>query len=136
MVANTTGRSVYVMGEVYFPGEKVYRPGLTALQALGQSGGVRVTGKPQNVIVLRRTTQSDSEMFKRDLRAALKGTGPGEDMALEPYDIVFVPPSLVGNIGTFIDLYLRPALVPVSLYLTGWDAFNINNQSVRLSGGR
>jgi protein involved in polysaccharide export with SLBB domain len=135
IIASAQERMVYVMGEVLTPGERVYRPGLTALQTVAQAGGLTAMGKASSVLVMRRTGKDDAVMFRLNFSEALKGRGKGdEDMNLRPYDIVFVPRTFIGTVDIFIEQYLRPMLVPFDLYLTGWDAIHVSNQNLRLSG--
>jgi protein involved in polysaccharide export with SLBB domain len=135
VVSAARERLVYVMGEVLNPGERLYRPGLTALQTIAQSGGLTNMGKASSVLIMRRTGSDDAVMFRLDFSEALKGRGQGDDdMRLRPYDIVYVPRSFIGGVDIFIEQYLRPMTVPFDLYLTGWDAFHVSNQNLRLSG--
>jgi protein involved in polysaccharide export with SLBB domain len=124
-------RKVFVMGEVVAAGEVNCYKGISALQAIAQAGGFRSTAKRGSVVVLRRTGESEARFFKLDLGAALSG-GQGHDMMLEPYDIVYVPRTFIANADVFIDQVIRPAITPFSLYLEGWNAFNIGSKGVRV----
>jgi polysaccharide biosynthesis/export protein len=45
-----------------------------------------------------------------NLKDILKRNPNGEDVALHPYDIVYVPTSRIGNVNKFVDEYVRKNL--------------------------
>lgn len=132
MVNNYGERHVYVLGEVELPGEKTYSKGMSALQAIAQAGGMRPSAKGKSVIVLRRTGPEQADYYPLDLGNALKDGGGALDMSLQPADIVFVPRSFIGNANVFVDQYFRQMISPFTLYLEGWNAFNIGERGVRV----
>jgi len=125
LVSNYGTHRVFVMGEVFVPGDHEYIKGMTALQAVATAGGIRSSGKSGKVVILRRTGAGTLDFFQRDLGDIMKGKrGAEEDVVLKPYDIVYVPRSFVADVGIFIDQYIRPLIIPFSLYIYGWDAFH------------
>ncbi len=84
---------VYVVGEVArsggFPLNE--REKMTTLQALALAGGLERVASPKNARVLRRSPSGERTEMRVDLQAIL--TGKGEDIALAPDDILFVPSS-------------------------------------------
>ncbi len=125
LVVNSFGdRRVYVMGEVSTPGDQPFHKGMTALQAIAAAGGLRPTGKAANVILLRRTGADSAYVRTMDFRSALKGENESQDVALEAYDIVYVPRSVIDNIDIFMDQYVKQMIAPFNLYLAGWQSFN------------
>jgi polysaccharide export outer membrane protein len=89
---------VYVMGEVYSPGEFItVGPTLTMLQAIARSGGVKNSADTGNVVIVRHGEGDASEAFRASYHAAVTGGDPASDIRLAPYDIVYVPRSGQGN---------------------------------------
>jgi len=123
---------VYLMGEVELPGPILYQKGMSALRAIGAAGGIKATGKAGSVVVLRRTGQDEVTARSVDLASVLNGSSRTGDVALQPYDIVFVPRTLIANLDIFVDQIIRPAIAPFTLYLEGWNAFNVSKTGVRV----
>ncbi len=136
LVSDYGEHKVFVMGEVRIPGGQAYHNGMSAMQAIAQAGGISSTGKGGSVVVLRRSGQDEALYFQLNAGDLLKGPGRGEDMAVQPYDIVFVPRTFIADVNIFVNQYLRPMIVPFSLYLEGWNAFNIDRRGVRVIAAR
>lgn len=132
-VTNFGEQRIFVMGEVVTPGDKPFYKGISALQAVAQSGGVASTGQAGSVLVLRRVAEKEVELHRLDLRPALKGEGPGDDVVLRPYDIVYVPRSFIADANLFMEQVIKPMITPFTLYLEGWKAFNIGSEDVRVT---
>jgi protein involved in polysaccharide export with SLBB domain len=122
---------VFVMGEVEAPGDKPYYKGMSALQAVAASGGIRVTGKSGSVLVLRRTGSDEVEVRRLDLGRPLKGE-PGSDMILHPFDIVYVPQTFIARVDVVVDQYVRQMIAPFTLYVEGWRAMSIASGKVKV----
>ena len=122
---------VFVLGEVEGPGDKPYYKGMSALQAVASAGGVRVTGKSESVLVLRRTGTDAVEVRRLDLGRSLKGE-PGSDLVLHPFDIVYVPRTFIARVDTVIDQYVRQMIAPFTLYVEGWRAMAIATGKVKV----
>ncbi|MBM3317473.1 MAG: polysaccharide biosynthesis/export family protein [Candidatus Eisenbacteria bacterium] len=126
MLVAHAAEEVYVFGEVEIPGAKGFVPGMTALHALGSAGGPRKTGRLSSVVVLRRTGPSEMDVYKVDLDAALDGRAEARDLFLQPYDLVFVPRTLIADINLFVDQFVRQNIVPFTAYIEGWKAFHVD----------
>jgi protein involved in polysaccharide export with SLBB domain len=131
VVTNFGEQRVFVLGEVPAPGDKPYYKGMSALQAIAAAGGVNATGKAQSVLVIRRTGTDAAEVHRLDLAASLKGA-TGQDMAIYPFDIVYVPRTFIAGVDLVIDQYIRQLIPPFTLYMEGWKAFNIGTDKVRV----
>lgn len=136
LVASFGEHRVFVMGEVEIPGGHPYHKGMSAMQAIAKAGGILSTGKSGSVVVLRRTGPDEAHFFQLSLGEMLKGPDRGEDMVLMPYDIVFVPKTFIANVNVFVDQYMRQMIAPFSLYVEGWNAFNIERRGVRVITAR
>jgi polysaccharide export outer membrane protein len=83
---------IYVSGQVMKPGGFVLneRERISVLEALALAGGADRMAATQHSLILRRTSASpDRVEIPVDVRALLQGKG--EDIALVPDDILFVP---------------------------------------------
>ncbi len=126
MLTEYAEHSIYIFGEVFQPGASEYNPNMTVLHALGAAGGAKGSGKLSSVVVLRRTGPSDLEVYRVDLETAIDGHATARDIFLQPYDIVFIPRSIIGEINLFVDQFIRQNIAPFSAYFEGWRAFNID----------
>jgi protein involved in polysaccharide export with SLBB domain len=105
---------VYVSGEVQNPGLVMINGRLTALEAIMQAGGfLKESAKKRTVVVVR---QRDGKQFSTtlDLRKALEET-ESDPFLLEPYDIVFVPPTNIDQVDQFVEQYVNK-IVPRSVH--------------------
>ena len=127
MLSDFAEHSIYVFGEVFVPGAHEYDPNMTALHALGVAGGVKPSGKLSGALVLRRTGPSDLEVYRIDLEEAIDGHVIARDIFLQPYDVVFIPRSVIGEINVFVDQFIRQNIAPFSAYIEGWRAFNVED---------
>ncbi len=83
---------VYVAGEVVAPGEfSTSGPNLTLVQAVARAGGLRTSGDPDHVFILRRGDNDKPETFAVDYRAVMEGGQASADVRLAPFDVVYVP---------------------------------------------
>jgi len=86
--------NVYVLGQVARPGSFVVGAdhGLTASQAVSLAGGFTRIADESSVRLIRRSTDGSKKSFVIDL-ARVVGGHPGEDVPLQPGDVLFVPES-------------------------------------------
>lgn len=90
---------VYVLGEVYSPGEFIsVGPNLTMLQAIARSGGVKNSADTHHIVIVRHGAGDNSDAYQASYHDAVTGEDPASDVRLAPYDIVYVPRSGVGNV--------------------------------------
>jgi len=99
-------QKAYVDGEVGHPGAVELNGGVTALQAVASTGGVKNTARLDSVIIIRRV-DGHPVAVPVNLKAALEGTDFEQDVQLRPYDVVFVPRSQISDVNLFIDQYFR-----------------------------
>jgi len=105
---------VFVAGEVMFPGEfdSVGAP-LTLLQAVAKAGGLRTTGDPSHVFIVRHGAGDGADVFATAYRAAATGKAPSADVTLAPFDVVYVPKSDVSQVYLWFNQHFQQ-FVPVS----------------------
>jgi polysaccharide export outer membrane protein len=95
---------VYVDGHIERPGEYLWSPQITALQAIARAGGFRDTADEQRFVVLRRGHDGTQQVIEIDLEE--EDTGE-HDVFLAPYDLVVVPSSNVADVNKWMDQYIR-----------------------------
>lgn len=88
-------RQMFVLGEVQNPGAFAIPAGsrLTVLQAITLAGGFTKVAAPRRTHVLRYV---DGRAVERvlDLKAIARGGQGGQDVVLEPNDVIYVPQSV------------------------------------------
>ena len=107
IVRTTSGYLVHVGGEVANPGVlKLTRPS-TVLEAVFEAGGLLPSASPANVLVVRRMEDGGAELVQADLAAVLSGRDGRGNLALRPWDVVFVPTSPIADVNKWVDQYVR-----------------------------
>jgi protein involved in polysaccharide export with SLBB domain len=102
------GQKVFVTGEVVRPGVVSLIGGLNVVSAIGEAGGVRQAGKTKSVILIRRG--ADGKPVARKLSLGSQSNPlPDAGLALQPFDVLIVPPRVIAQIDRFVDEYIRQA---------------------------
>ncbi len=119
--------NVYVGGEVDKPGIIPLTGPLTSLMAVVQAGGFIDTAQISNIVVLRKAAEgSGASVLTVDARRVLEGAQP--DLLLAPYDVVYVPRSVISRVDIFVDQYIRRVL---PFTLIGGANYNYVNDHVK-----
>jgi protein involved in polysaccharide export with SLBB domain len=95
---------IYVDGQIERPGEYVWNPQITALQAIARAGGFRDTADEDRFVVLRRSADGAQQVIAVDLE---EEGAANRDVFLAPYDLVVVPSSNVADVNKWVDQYIR-----------------------------
>lgn len=103
---------VYVGGEVAQPGTLPIVGNLTASMAVIQAGGFKPTARTEHVMLLRNVGLENPLVEQLNLREILEKGKP--DVALKPFDVIYVPMSKISRINKFVDQYIRQ-LIPISV---------------------
>ena len=103
---------VYVTGEVNKPGATPLAGDMTALQAILAADGVKSSGRPEQVLLIRPSGPGRAHWQILNLGKAFGRGDVSEDVRLAPRDIVYVPRSRIGNADEIVDLYIR-RLLPI-----------------------
>jgi polysaccharide biosynthesis/export protein len=120
IVRSFGGQKIFVDGEVNYSGPIDFRGRMTVFQAIGQARGLRETARLSNIIVIRKDFEGKPMAANLDIRKVINGTDLSQDIALMPYDIVYVPKSQIANWLKFVDEYINRA-VPGGF--PGWSDF-------------
>ncbi len=110
IVRSFNAQKVFVGGEVTAPGVIQALGPLTVMQSVMQAGGFKESARIDEVIVIRRdpvAPASEPIVIPVDISAVVDGTGTNQDIALMPYDVVYVPKSPIANVNKFVDQYIR-----------------------------
>ena len=110
-VKSMPGRQIYVEGAVAKPGAIALEPGMTALQAIADAGGLTSEAN-DTAILIRRDACGTPQQTKLNLKAAVQSPSLEQDAALMPRDIVVVPRSGIANVDLWFDQHVRK-LIPV-----------------------
>lgn len=110
LVAGYGASQIYVGGEVRDPGVKAIKGRLTVVQAIMSAGGFQETARTGRVVVIRQRP-GDPRLLMRtiDVRDNLNGKG-GDDFAVLPGDLIFVPRSAITEINRFVRQYVTGVL--------------------------
>ena len=92
ILRSPAGHRVFVTGEVFLPGAFTLQGTETALSAISLAGGLNDRATFHKIVVVRRLPDGSPPMVAMlDLRKALDGSDPRQDIKLYMNDIVFVP---------------------------------------------
>lgn len=120
LVAQVGDHKVYVGGEVRIPGFVTYRTGLTPLQAIMDRGGFTDTARIDSVLRISGT-QTEYQGTRLDFTKPLT-IGNSEGPPLLAGDVLFIPRTFIGDVNTFVKLYIREVL-PVNPRLGAGTSF-------------
>ncbi len=112
LVRQFGGQQCYVMGEVERPGLISMAKGMTLMRAIAAAGGPKKTAKMSSVILIRSEDLKKAEATRRDLSFGHLAEHMESDLAVNPYDVIYVPKTFVANVGAFMsqiyDIVLPP----------------------------
>jgi protein involved in polysaccharide export with SLBB domain len=92
ILKSPSGHRVFVTGEVYLPGAYTLQGTETALSAISLAGGLNDRATFHKIVVVRRLPDGSAPMVAvLDLRKALDGSDPKQDVKLCMNDVVFIP---------------------------------------------
>jgi polysaccharide export outer membrane protein len=125
-VEEIAGNQVHVLGRVMKPGSFPADPYMTVVQAITAAGGFSDDAARNSVLVFHRIGRTTISVSRLQLDHMMKTSGGLKgDMALERFDIVYVPRNTVGNIGTFVTQLFGSLNAPLTTALLGWELFNL-----------
>jgi len=112
IVRDFAGQKAYVGGEVVAPGTVDLRGGLTSLQAILKTGGLKPSAKLDSVLLMRYAGDERAEVRTLNVKRLLEGRDT--DPMLSPFDVLFVPRSAIGKVGLFVEQYVN-GVIPKAL---------------------
>lgn len=105
IIKQSAGNRFYVGGQVKKEGAFDYSYPTTVVRSIFEAGGMTDTADPTRVIVIWQ----DGSYQVLNVKKILAGNF-GEDLQLRPMDTVYVPTSTIGDIDTFVTLYIKNVL--------------------------
>jgi protein involved in polysaccharide export with SLBB domain len=96
------GQKVYVGGQVNTPGVITIGGRTTIAQAIFDAGGVRSDADISDILIISREADNSAVPREVNLKKALKGKLPEEEILIRPYDIIYVPKSGIVKANEFI----------------------------------
>jgi polysaccharide export outer membrane protein len=109
-VAEFSGLSIYVGGEVNEPGMLDYRGGLSLVQAITDAGGFTKRARQQEVLLIRPGPDSRPVGTIVNVKQILRKGQLANDVALAPLDIVYVHWKKIVNVNIFVQQYISDNL--------------------------
>ncbi len=103
---------VFVGGEVLRPGVLAYRPGLTVIQAIAESGWYLPTAEVSKLMVLRRTADNGMQLLRPEFGPDLNGEQRA-DVLLQPFDVIVLPKNSATNLADALNQYVFNLLPPL-----------------------
>jgi polysaccharide export outer membrane protein len=98
-----------VLGQVGKPGQYDLRYDITVTQAIAVAGGFAATGKTQ-VFLYRAVSSNWAQVRELKLKDILHGKNIGEDVHLQPGDMIFVPEKAIAKFKEYVPYSI--AMVP------------------------
>jgi protein involved in polysaccharide export with SLBB domain len=108
IVAQLALQKVYVGGEVRSPGFVIYQVGMNPLQAIMDRGGFTNAARLDSVLRLSGV-QGDYQGTRLDFTKPLSEGAP-ERVHLVAGDVLYIPRTFIGDVGVFVNLYIRQLL--------------------------
>ncbi|MFG5408675.1 polysaccharide biosynthesis/export family protein [Piscinibacter sakaiensis] len=112
IVRSSQPQQVFVGGEVVRPGVLAWRPGLTVIQAVAESGWYLPSAEISRLMVLRRTDDNRSQVLRPDFGYDLNGEQKA-DLLLQPFDIVLLPRNSASRLADALNQYVFNLLPPL-----------------------
>jgi protein involved in polysaccharide export with SLBB domain len=109
---------VFVGGDVAKPGVYDMPGDIDALRAIIEAGGFNDTAKKTEVVIIRRGPGGIAMMRTVDLNLALKDAGHADFVPLRRFDVIFVPKTGLGELGSYM-AQIRNALPVTFSYAFG-----------------
>ena len=113
-VRRSTGRMIYVGGEVRAPQAINIKVPTTLWQALIRSGGMLRSAEKSNIVVIRSTPGSNAQILCVNLDNIRQGQM--NDIFLQPYDVIYVPKTNIAKVGEFVEDYINN-IIPKNIQL-------------------
>jgi polysaccharide export outer membrane protein len=104
IVRDSKSARAFVGGEVKQPSMVAIDGAMSVVDAIFMAGGALDTAQLGNVVLLRMGP-AGKEAHLVDVSGGLAGDQPLP--TLQPYDVVYVPKSTIGELNTFVDLYIN-----------------------------
>ncbi|MFC1804893.1 polysaccharide biosynthesis/export family protein [Candidatus Omnitrophota bacterium] len=103
MLRSFKGNKIILLGDINYPGIYTYKGAINLIEAVALGGDFTEKAQRNSVIVIRGNLTDNPQALRVNmLKAITRGTS-GEDIILQPNDVVFVPRTFVANVNKFLD---------------------------------
>jgi polysaccharide biosynthesis/export protein len=139
ILRESTGYRAFTAGQLNSPGQFSLVSGpRTVLESLAVSGGVTEQGTLSHVYLIRKLPNEQQPLIADlNIKDALSGEDPSQDVELMPNDFVFVPNSGMANLNLALQQYVfRNLNLSVGVGAGTGIAIGGNRQSNTVQGGR
>lgn len=118
---------VYVLGEVASPNVYQLTSNQTLLQMLSRAGGMRASiARARHIVLMRPIDVERTEVTVLDFRAMVKS---GEDMLLQPGDILWVPRKRLIRVQEFVQRFAGSISPILDLYTSAYNAIYVDRRT-------
>ena len=114
IVKTFNAQKVYVDGQVERPGMVEMGGYMDVMQAIAMAGGLKETAIDDEILIIRHNGLERPFVIKVNLEDAMDGMDTSQNIALQAYDIIYVPKSAIAHVNTWVDLYIRKN-IPMNL---------------------
>lgn len=128
VIISVGAQPVFVLGEVAKPGRLETAEVLTVSRAVASAGGLLATAQAGSVMVVRTVGVERPTAYRVDLASVLSAGDLAQDIELRSNDVVYVPKSLIGDVGEFVSLFFNNIIPAQLFYLHGYDMAHPGNQ--------
>ncbi len=109
-LVSAVNNSIYVSGEVRFPGIYPLMANMTMFKALSLSGSITTEGNLDEVVLVHYTSPESVTIYKTSMTALVDNASQLHDLPLSPQDVVFVPRTGIAEANRFINQYITRML--------------------------
>ncbi|MDP3786631.1 MAG: polysaccharide biosynthesis/export family protein [Candidatus Omnitrophota bacterium] len=104
------GKSVFVLGEVRSPGIYKYGGQMRLIEVISAAGGFTLNAAPRSVLVIRGdiVRNKNPQLIKIDAASIYSKARLGNNILLQPNDIIFVSRSFIANATDFFTKISTP----------------------------
>lgn len=103
MIKKFGGSKVVVLGDVKIPGVYSFSGAIRLAEAIALAGDTTKYAVRNNILVIRGDIHNNPEIISANMISFIKNGRLGENVLIQPQDVVFVPRSIIGNISSFLE---------------------------------
>jgi len=110
------GQQCYVMGEVEHPGAYPITRGMTLLRAVAAAGGPKTGANLKSLVFVRKNADNRMIAGRLDVSLAAIKENPRVDVAVQAYDMIYVPKTFISDVNAFVSQVYDLALPPLDVW--------------------
>lgn len=119
VVRKSSPQQIFIGGEVTRPGVFQLRDKMTAIGAIVEAGGDKVTGNMKQVVIIRKLSESEPVILVQNLESGHLGDSNSaqylyraieNNITLQPNDLIIVPKTRIAVFNEYLNEYLYNVL--------------------------